>query len=99
VVVAAFGNEPEFWAGLQDVRAEISRRRDNGEPAGLRAHAPGTAYEPGYRRRAANGHLVTRAIGHGAARRWIMAREPPSNTALFRAGRPPAEGRLSPPPD
>jgi hypothetical protein len=26
-----------------------------------------------------------------------MARELPSNTALFRAGRPPAEGRLSPP--
>jgi hypothetical protein len=47
-------------------------------------------HEPGYLRRAANGHLVTRAIRHGATGRWILALELPSNTAVFRAERPPA---------
>jgi hypothetical protein len=92
VVVAAFDNEPEFWAGLQDVQAEISRRRDNGEPADPGEHASGTVYEPGYLPRAANGHLVTRAIRHGAAGPWILALELPSNTAVFHAERPPAPG-------
>jgi hypothetical protein len=90
VVVAAFDNEPEFWAAIQDVQADIRRRRDSGEPADPGEHASGTMHEPGYLRRAANGHLVTRAIRHGATGRWILALELPSNTAVFRAERPPA---------
>jgi hypothetical protein len=47
-------------------------------------------YEPGYLRRAANGHLVTRAFKHGAVGRWIEELELPSNMSFIRAERPPA---------
>jgi hypothetical protein len=90
VVVAAFDNEPEFLACIESVRHEIKRRRDRGEPVDPREHASGTVHEPGYRRRAANGRLVLRAIRHGAAGSWIDELEMPSNMSVVRAERPPA---------
>jgi hypothetical protein len=90
VVVAVFDNEPEFRAGMESARAEIRRRRDRGEPVDPREHVSGIVHEPGYLRRAANGHLVVRAIRHGAAGPWIDELEMPSNISVFRAGRPPA---------
>ncbi|HEY7263457.1 MAG TPA: hypothetical protein VH589_18460 [Trebonia sp.] len=89
VVMAAFDNEREFWACLEGVHAEIRSRREAGEPVDPREHASGTVHEPGYLRRAANGHLVTRAIRHGAAGRWIEALELPSNMSVARAQRRP----------
>lgn len=65
VVVAAFDNEPEFLACLNSVRAEIDRRKSRGEPVDPREHASGTVHEAGYRRRAANEHLLRRALRHG----------------------------------
>jgi hypothetical protein len=90
VVVAAFDSEPEFWACMEGVQAEITRRREAGEPVEPGEHASGIVHEPGYLRRAANGHLVSRAIRHGAAGRWIEALELPSNMSDVRAERPPA---------
>ena len=90
VVVAAFDNEPEFLACMKSVRAEIERRRDGGEPVDPREHASGIVHEPGYLRRAANGHPVMRAIRHGATGPWIEEMELPSNICGVRAERPPA---------
>ena len=53
-------------------------------------HASGVVHEAGYLRRAANGHLVTRAIRHGVAGRWVEELELPSNMSVVRAERPSA---------
>ena len=90
MVVATFDNEREFRAGMEGVQAEITRRREAGEPVEPSEHTSGVVHEPGYLRRAANGHLVTRAIRHGAAGRWIMELELPSNMSVAWAERPPA---------
>ena len=89
VVIAAFDSEREFQACFESVHAEINRRRDAGEPVDPREHASGRIYEPGYLRRAANGHLVMRALRHGAAGPWIDELELPSNISVDRAERPP----------
>jgi hypothetical protein len=67
VAVAAFDNEPEYQARMREVGAEIRRRRENAENFDRQEHASGTIYEPGYLRRAANGHLLWRAIRHGVS--------------------------------
>jgi hypothetical protein len=90
MVVEAFDNERELWACMEGVQAEITRRREAGELVDPGEHASGVVYEPGYLRRAANGHLVKRAIKHGVAGRWIEELELPSNMSVARAERPPA---------
>jgi hypothetical protein len=90
VLVAAFDNEPEFLACLETVRIRIESRRDRGERVDPHEHASGVVHEPGYLRRSANGHLVTRAIKHGATGPWIEQLELPSNMSVARAERPPA---------
>jgi hypothetical protein len=89
VVVAAFDDEREFHACMDGVRDEIKGRRDRGEPVDPVEHASGVVHEPGYLRRAANGHLVSRAIRHGAAGSWIEELELPSNMSIVGAKRPP----------
>lgn len=91
MVVAAFDNEAEFDACLKGVQAEIGRRKDRGEAVDPREHASGVVYEPGYLRRAANGHLLRRAVEHGVAGTWIDELELPSNMSVVRAWRPPAQ--------
>jgi hypothetical protein len=88
VVVAAFDNEPEFRACMDSVRDEIKARRERGEPVDPGEHASGVVHEPGYLRRAANGHLVIRAMRHGATGSWIGQLELPSNMSVVRAERP-----------
>lgn len=84
VVVAAFDNEREFMALLESIRADIEKRRAAGEPVDRNEHASGTVHEPGYRRRAATGHFVTRSMAHGVdPRPWIDAKDLPSNIVLF----------------
>jgi len=87
-VVAAFDNEREFQACMDGVQAEIKHRREAGEPVERSEHASGVVHEVGYLRRAANGHLVTRAIRHGVAGRWIEELELPSNMSVARGERP-----------
>ena len=85
-----FDNEREFLACIERVQAEIGRRREAGERVDPGEHASGVVHEPGYLRRAANGHLVTRAFRHGAVGRWIEELELPSNMSFVRAERPSA---------
>jgi hypothetical protein len=91
VVVAAFDNEPEFLACLESVRNEIQVHRDRGESVDPREHASGIVHEPGYLRRAANGHLVSRAIRRGAAGSWIEELELPSNMSVVVSHRDPRD--------
>jgi hypothetical protein len=89
VVVGAFDNEREFRACMEGVQAEIKRRRASGEPVEPGEHASGVVHEQGYRRRAANGRLLLRAIRRGAVGPWIDELELPSNISVFRAERGP----------
>jgi hypothetical protein len=89
VVVAAFDNEPEFLACIETVRGEIERRKSHGEVVDPREHVSGTVHEPGYLRRAANGHLVWRALQRGVTPGpWLDELELPANMAVARAERP-----------
>lgn len=92
VVVAAFDNEHEMWASMEEIGAEIRRRREAGEEVDRGEHASGVVHEPGYLRRAANGHLVSRAIGHGVFPRSLQAVELPSNMSVAQAESPPPDG-------
>jgi hypothetical protein len=67
VIVAAFDNEPEFLACVARVQAEIVQGREREERVDAREHASGVVHEPGYLRRAANGHVRRRAFKHGVA--------------------------------
>jgi hypothetical protein len=87
VVVAAFDNEAEYETRLQEEAAEIRRRRDDGENLDRAEHASGSIYEPGYLRRSANGHLLSRAIRHGVAPPDLERLELPSNMSYVTAVR------------
>jgi hypothetical protein len=88
VVVAAFDNEQEYRACIGSVGDEIKARREREEPVDPGEHASGVMHEPGYLRRAANGHLLSRAIRHEATGSWIGELELPSNRSVVRAERP-----------
>jgi hypothetical protein len=88
VLVAAFDNEPEFLASIERVRTEIGQRRERGERVDPREHASGVVHEPGYLRRAANGHLLSRAFKHGVSGLRFEGLELPSNMSVFRVQRP-----------
>lgn len=91
VVVAAFDNEPEFLACIDRVQDEIERRKRRGEHVDPREHASGTVHEPGYRRRAANMHLVMRALRHSVLPGpWLDELELPSNVSVEGTEGPPA---------
>lgn len=90
VVVAAFDNEREMRARMAEIGAEIKRRREAGAEVDRGEHASGSVLEPGYLRRAANGHLVTRAIRHGVFPRALLGLELPSSMSVIQAeSRPP----------
>jgi hypothetical protein len=89
VVVAAFDNEQEYRACMKRVQAEIKARRERSEPVDPGEHASGIVHEPGYLRRAANGHLLSRAIRHRASGSWVGELELPSNMSVIRAQRNP----------
>lgn len=74
-----------YDGGRQYVRVHPER----GEPVDPGEHASGIVHEPGYLRRAANGHLLSRAIRHGATGSWIGELELPSNMSVIRAERSP----------
>ncbi|MHB1818323.1 MAG: hypothetical protein ACYCO9_09855 [Streptosporangiaceae bacterium] len=88
VVVAAFDNEREFVVCMAHAQAEISRRREAGEPVDPSEHVSGVVQEPGYLRRAAQGHLLRRAISHGAVGPWIGGLDLPSSMSVARAEGP-----------
>ena len=83
-----FDNEPEFLASIERVRAEIGQRQERGQRVDPREHASGVVHEPGYLRRAAIGHLLSRAVKHGVPGLRFEDLELPSNMCVFRAERP-----------
>lgn len=85
--VTSFDNEPDFFACVQRVQAEIAQRREREEHVDPREHASGVMHEPGHLRRAANGHLLRRAFKHGVAGLRFEELELPSNMVAFRAAR------------
>jgi hypothetical protein len=92
VVIAAFDSEAEYQARLQSEAAEIQRRRDNGENVDRLEHASGSVYEPGYLRRAGNGHLLSRAIARGVSPPGLERLELPSNMSYVTAVRDESAG-------
>lgn len=96
VVVATFDNEQEFEACIQRENRELERRRASSEQVDPREHISGTFHEPGYSRRAANGHLIKRAFSHGVgAGPWLDGLELPSNMWVMRSPDPLVEGQPS----
>ena len=76
---------------MDRVHAEITGRQEAGQPVDPQEQASGIVHEPGYLRRAANGHPVTRAFDHGAAGPWINELELPFNmSVVLWARHPPA---------
>jgi hypothetical protein len=95
VVVAAFDSRREYNGCFQAASAELERRKAAGEEVDPTEHVSGTVHEPGHRRRAANGRLVMRALGHGvAAGPWLDQLEMPSNMAVFGASAGPVRPKL-----
>jgi len=62
-VVAAFDNEGQFMALLDQSREELQRRRDAGEDIDAQEHYSGVQLEAGYQQRQQNRRLIWRAIG------------------------------------
>lgn len=83
VLVDAFDDEREFEACLSKRSADVEDRRDAGS-GDRRQHVSGTVWEPGHLARAATGHMVRRAIEHGAdPSRLLASGELPENMALI----------------
>jgi hypothetical protein len=64
-VVAVFDQAREFELLIEELGAGLRRRREDGEDVDPREYYGGVVLEPGHLRRAANGHLVKRALAHG----------------------------------
>jgi len=89
VVVAAFDNETEFKARLDEVQADLLRRHTvDGPDADPREHVSGVVLEPGHRRMQQNARLLGRAMRHGVPPNDWEDLELPPNVAILAAGRP-----------
>jgi hypothetical protein len=89
VVVAAFDNNEEFEACLEEAAAEIRGRKERGDLADSEEHVSGAFHEPGYDRKQQNARLIKRSIEHGVLPANVEQLELPSNFALLRAERAP----------
>jgi hypothetical protein len=89
VVVSAFDNPREFHADIEKRAAQLRACKERGEDAEPVESISGQMYEPGYRRRQQNVHLLKRAIKHGVAPANIDELDLPSNVAFIRAVRRP----------
>ncbi len=66
-VIAAFDNEAEFLALVEDRGARLKQHRLAGEQIDPRERLSGVHLEPGYRRRQQNERLIRRAIERGVS--------------------------------
>lgn len=83
VLVSAFDNEREFDECMSELSREVENRR-RAEHGDQRERVTGTIWDPGHLARAATGHLVRRAIEHGAdPSRLLDSGELPDNMALL----------------
>jgi hypothetical protein len=85
VVVAAFDNEREFISRIEAEATAIDNRRMQGENVDPTEHASGIVLEPGYHRRAENGHHIRRAIEHGVSPRESDYADLPHSIAVARS--------------
>lgn len=65
VVIAVVDRKREYNRIVEREARELQRRRDIGESVDPREHISGDVMEPGHLIRAANGHLVRRALERG----------------------------------
>jgi hypothetical protein len=65
-IVAAFDNEREWGAFLDQAAAQLGQDRAAGLVTDPRDHYAGRVLEPGYQRRQQNGPLIRRAVERGA---------------------------------
>jgi hypothetical protein len=87
-IVAAFDNEREWGAFLDQAAAQLGQDRAAGLVTDPRDHYTGLVLEPGYQRRQQNGRLIRRAIERGADISAFLADlDLPSNMAIIRAER------------
>ena len=85
-VVAVVDNQRDFDRGFERCAGELPQRRDDGEPVEAREHISGFVMEPGHLARAANGHLVRRAIDDGVFPDRLRDVELPGNMAVLSLG-------------
>ena len=85
VVVAVVDNRREFERLMKQLCRELQTRRGSGEEVDPREHFSGQVMQPGHLTRAANGHLVRRAVEHGFMPEQLLSLELPSNIAVLRA--------------
>jgi GNAT superfamily N-acetyltransferase len=87
-IVAAFDNEREWGAFLDQAAAQLGQDRAAGLVTDPRDHYTGLVLEPGYQRRQPNGRLLRRAIERGADISALLAGlDLPSNMAIIWAER------------
>lgn len=83
VLVSAFDNEREFEDCIRELSGEVESQK-RAERGDQREHVTGTIWEPGHLARAATGHMVRRAIEHGAdPSRLLASGELPGNMAFL----------------
>jgi hypothetical protein len=86
VVVAVVDSKREFQAEYERADAALKGRRARGDDVDPREHITGTIREPGDDRRAAHGHLLTRALKHGVRLDdWVDDLDLPRNVAVMRS--------------
>jgi GNAT superfamily N-acetyltransferase len=87
-IVAAFDNEREWAAFLDQAAAQLRQDGAAGRVADPHDHYTGLVLVPGYQRRQQNGRLIRRAIERGAdISAVLVGLDLPSNMAVIRAGR------------
>lgn len=89
IVVAVVDSNSEFKKLIWRLTAELQARRAAGADVDPREHISGHIMQPGHLARAANGHLVRRAVEHGVFPQRLQAVELPSNMGVFRFVQPP----------
>jgi hypothetical protein len=83
VVVGVYDNEPEMRRHITAIGAVLAQRRADGERVDRREHGSGSPIAPGDRERAANAHVVRRALEHGVPPDRLRARELLSSMVLL----------------
>jgi GNAT superfamily N-acetyltransferase len=86
-IVAAFDNDREWGAFLDQAAARLGQDRAAGLVTDPRDHYTGLVLEPGYQRRQQNARLIRRAIERGAdISAFAAGLDLPSNMAIVLAG-------------
>jgi len=86
IVIAVLDSRREFEKLIDRLDEDLRRRRAADRNVDPREHISGHAMEPGHLARAANGHLLRRAIEHGVYPYGLKGLALPGNMAVFGVG-------------